>query len=729
MRNLKIHRSLLALVLAVFMSLSLVGNISTVAYAASVSSLNVGITDNADGTGSVSVTGGSGANHTLNYALVASSNVDTTMALADDTKTKGDLVGFSTAEPSITSADSGKVLVVIETNDTNSDTVTKAGKSSVINVAEPSATAPELPTVSLSESVTISNAGISITIGAVDPDATRQYALVNHGNIVAAADWKNYTAAVSVTEGDWDFIYRAVNTTEDALATTSEIYRVTVDTTVPVLSTPVITKDTVNRVIKLALAATDNGSGLSKIEYSVNNSAWQTYVTPIVFNTVGEYTVQYRALDKAGNVTETQTQVVQYNTLALMAIPTVRMLDDSPNNEYIRFRLQDFNIELFDYSYQFVEKGERVDRSDWEYCSGATYMEIDEEGEWDLYIMVEYDDYSDYAKVATCVIDQTEPDIVKIIKPRENSKVNFNITVDARDDLSRTLEYSYDGGKTWTTSDSKTYRKATVILPGDIQVRDESGNIAESGFCGVVEMDGRKTVFTEDADSVDSSIVEKPEDKPIDKPTNSDGSNQGNNTSNEMYKLKNGMSVNTDAINRGYVGGYDDGTFKPDKSITRAELSAILNRVYNFSSGYGSNYFDVHSSHWAYNYITAIQSLNMFTTNGDWFVPDAVVTRAELAHAICQFIDTSKINNGNNPYNDISGNRYYNDILAVSQLGIMTGVGDNRFSPDTVLTRAQVVTVVNRLIGISSSAANSARTFSDVSTSHWAYNDIMLASR
>ena len=57
--------------------------------------------------------------------------------------------------------------------------------------------------------------------------------------------------------------------------------------------------------------------------------------------------------------------------------------------------------------------------SAWEYCSGATYMDIDEEGEWDLYVMVEYDDeYSDYAKVASCVIDHTEPDIVKIIKPR-----------------------------------------------------------------------------------------------------------------------------------------------------------------------------------------------------------------------------------------------------------------------------------------------------------------------
>lgn len=734
------------MVLAAFMTISLCT--SNIAFAIAAGSLIVTVNDT---TGEVTVTGAT-TGSTLYYAV----DEDDTSITALDTDSDTNAVeaaGLTDTKVTPTEADNGKVVLVVAVKD---DKVTEKGASSVIDIKasddinnsddikDPDDTeepdidpvAPKLPTINLKNIHTIINKPANINIGAVGSGVTRKYAVVSHGSPMAASDWKDYTGTLTLAEGDWDVTYKVVNTTEDALETMSDTYRVVVDTTIPVLETPSVTKNASTKTITLTLSATDVGTGIDKIEYSVNSSAWQTYTAPIAFTANGVYEVQYHAIDKAGNTSANQSYTVTHSTLILMAIPTVRMLDDSPNNEYIRFRLQDFNIELFDYSYQFVEKNERVDRSGWEYCSGATYMEIDEEGEWDLYIMVEYDDYSDYAKVATCVIDQTEPDIVKVIQPKANSKVNFNITVDARDDLSRNLEYSFDGGKTWGSSDSKTYRKATVILPGDIQVRDEAGNVAESGFCGIVEMDGRKTVFTEDPDSVDSNIVDRTPDKDQDNNTDNTGNNGNNNTDNtgnttpsSAYTLKSGMTVNYDAKNRGYVGGYEDGTFKPDNSITRAELATILNRVFDFTSYSNQEYMDVKGNHWAYSSIAAIQSLNMFALNGNWFLPDAVVTRAELAHAICQFVDTSKVNIGSNPYNDISISNYYNDIMAVSQLGIMNGVGGSQFSPNTVLTRAQVVTVINRLIGISSSAMNVSKSFSDVSTSHWGYNDIMLASR
>jgi len=54
----------------------------------------------------------------------------------------------------------------------------------------------------------------------------------------------------------------------------------------------------------VVIEATDEGSGVDRIEYAVGDDAWQPYTAPVVFDQVGTHTVRYRALDKAGNVSE-----------------------------------------------------------------------------------------------------------------------------------------------------------------------------------------------------------------------------------------------------------------------------------------------------------------------------------------------------------------------------------------------------------------------------------------
>lgn len=737
MRNLK---KTLSLFMAFAMVLTFIGVMpSGVAYAAdTLGTLTIEVgTDN-----KVGVTGAT-AGSCLWYKISNDTDAEYT-TLADITKTVADFnsTGFSKeAITSVTEADNGKYIYVIETASADdAANVTKAGKSGKIVYTEKEE--PVKPPVAVTEAPVIPdnavrvpemNAGKSVVIAVpeIANADTIEYVAVNHNNSLLGATWKSFSSDVRLEVGNWDFYVRATNVVG---TTTSGAYHIVVDDAAPVFEAPVVTKDAENRKLMVALKANDALSGLENIYYSVDGSAEQVYTGPISINNLGDHTIDYRAVDKAGNISAVQTHKVTLSNASLMVVPTVKMLDESPNNDYIRFRLQNYNIELFDYSYQFVEKGERVDRFAWEYCSGATYMDIDEEGEWDLYVMVEYDDeYSDYAKVASCVIDHTEPDIVKIIKPRSNNKGNFNITVDARDEYSRVLEYSFDGGKTWGTEESKTYRKATTILPGDIQVRDDAGNIAESGFCGIVELDGRKTVFTEDPDSVDSNINQKDDNTNNNDTNTNNGSNNGNNSGNNnnnsgsMYNTKAGVSINNQAVNNGYMSGYADNTFKPDKNITRAELATILTRVFDFSTNNYSNYTDVSSTHWASSNISAVQSYGMFQTNGSYFMPDASVTRAEVAHAVCQFIDTSNVSVGTNQYLDINTSSYANDILKVSQLGIMNGYGNNMFGPNDVLTRAQVVAIINRLIGAKGNS--SSIHFDDVSTSHWAYSDIMLASR
>ena len=82
-------------------------------------------------------------------------------------------------------------------------------------------------------------------------------------------------------------------------------------------------------------------------------------------------------------------------------------------------------------------------------------------------------------------------------------------------------------------------------------------------------------------------------------------------------------------------------------------------------------------------------------------------------------------------FSDISENhKYYNSVKALVDIGLLKGYSDGTIKPDGLLTRAEYVTMINRLIGRDNSydVDTQANLYPDIEASNWAYKDIMRAS-
>lgn len=150
-----------------------------------------------------------------------------------------------------------------------------------------------------------------------------------------------------------------------------------------------------------------------------------------------------------------------------------------------------------------------------------------------------------------------------------------------------------------------------------------------------------------------------------------------------------------------------------------ADLEAIYSDKYEPSS-----YFDVKTSHWGYGSIQYLNKNNLIQgyPNGT-FKPNNSLTRAEAASLIARTLNLTTTKP--NPFNDVNKNNFaYDDIAAVAEQGIVVGREEGKFYPNGALTRAEMASILSRAFDLSKQT-NQAPQFSDVSTSHWAYDSIV----
>ena len=179
-----------------------------------------------------------------------------------------------------------------------------------------------------------------------------------------------------------------------------------------------------------------------------------------------------------------------------------------------------------------------------------------------------------------------------------------------------------------------------------------------------------------------------------------------------------------------FLVGYTDGTFGPERNMTRAEVTTMFARLLTEqieADKTDSNPFsDVPKGYWAANYIGYMQQFGIITGYSDGnFRPDAPVTRAEFAAIASRF---EKLTEGSKSFADVPDTywaaRYIN--FAATR-GWVTGYSDGTFKPENTITRAEVAAVTCRLLERSAdqsyirSHLNELRTFSDMTESHWAY--------
>lgn len=179
-----------------------------------------------------------------------------------------------------------------------------------------------------------------------------------------------------------------------------------------------------------------------------------------------------------------------------------------------------------------------------------------------------------------------------------------------------------------------------------------------------------------------------------------------------------------------FLSGYANGTFGPDRNMTRAEVTTMFARLLTEKMAadqtYSNTFSDVAKSHWAANYIGYMQQFGIITGYADGsFRPDASVTRAEFAAIASRF---EKLTEGTKSFSDVPSSHWaakYINFAATR--GWVNGYADGTFQPNNSITRAEVAAVTCRLLERNAdqsyirSHLSELRAFTDVNESHWAY--------
>ena len=196
-----------------------------------------------------------------------------------------------------------------------------------------------------------------------------------------------------------------------------------------------------------------------------------------------------------------------------------------------------------------------------------------------------------------------------------------------------------------------------------------------------------------------------------------------------------------------YILGYTDGTFGPSRSMTRAEAAAIFARLLAEKNGdtistvANTRFTDIPAHAWYSGYAKYLNNNGVtYGKSKTIFAPDDAITRAEFATLAVRFFDVygdgdAEIMEQYKDFNDVSDGYWAAAyIKAAAKHGWINGYGDGSFRADDEINRAEVVTIVNRLLGREADEAYIAdnlrklNTFPDVSRKHWAYYAVMEAA-
>ena len=185
-----------------------------------------------------------------------------------------------------------------------------------------------------------------------------------------------------------------------------------------------------------------------------------------------------------------------------------------------------------------------------------------------------------------------------------------------------------------------------------------------------------------------------------------------------------------------YVIGYPDGKVHPKGNISRAETATIFFRLLKADIRDGNltadnGFSDVADGQWHNKAISTMAKLGIVKgRRADSFDPDASITRAEFA-AICARFNTKPVENSGS-FSDISGHWAENEIERAAAFGWISGYPDGTFHPDARITRAEAMTMINRVLcrmpQSESDLLDSMVTWPDNKPSDWHYLAVQEAT-
>lgn len=196
-----------------------------------------------------------------------------------------------------------------------------------------------------------------------------------------------------------------------------------------------------------------------------------------------------------------------------------------------------------------------------------------------------------------------------------------------------------------------------------------------------------------------------------------------------------------DSYHEPYIYGYSGGTFRPDRFITRGETAKMILSAGDEEIYSGESFKDVDENHWAKDYIYTAFSVGYVSGYPDGsFRPDNPITRAEFASIIYTSMGKSIPKGG-----DYIITKYFYDSLGqwstrsvniLGTMGLLGGYPDGSFRPDSYVTRAEAVAILNRVkerVPDRETIEKESETYYyDITVDgsrHWAYYDILEASK
>jgi len=186
-----------------------------------------------------------------------------------------------------------------------------------------------------------------------------------------------------------------------------------------------------------------------------------------------------------------------------------------------------------------------------------------------------------------------------------------------------------------------------------------------------------------------------------------------------------------------YISGYPDGSVGPDQPVTRAEIAMMLFRLINSEFKHlpqDTRFSDVDATKWyaqAVNYLASRSILSGYPDGT--FRPNNHITRAELATVMSKFFDLDT--SGTSHFTDVDSTHWaFIFINNAHNRGWISGYGDGTFRPDNATSRAEAVTLINRVLERIPNPESidyqlgGILVFSDITPAHWAFYQIMEAA-
>ncbi|NQX61686.1 Ig-like domain-containing protein [Paenibacillus qinlingensis] len=178
-----------------------------------------------------------------------------------------------------------------------------------------------------------------------------------------------------------------------------------------------------------------------------------------------------------------------------------------------------------------------------------------------------------------------------------------------------------------------------------------------------------------------------------------------------------------------FILGFPDGQFKPSKTLSRAELAAIIARLVNGGeTNQKAQAKDVPTSHWASGYIHIVTTQGIFTGYDDGtFRPDIAVSREELAVVMTRFLKLEVSRPITPHFADAQGRWSAAAIEGLFRNALVNGYEDGSFKPNSPIIRLEAVTLINQLL-FRGTLDNATPSFPDVTKQSWGFGQVEEAT-